>query len=262
MDRSQRLRLKDQREIHRLLMECRDLGHDPAAWRRHMFARLRWLTDAKLGIGGEACGFGGPGHEIVQTVADGYENDFERRNAERYVAEGGMPRDPVFRAFLRLPGRIVTRRLEQLVDPAEWHASEIFQRYMRPARLDARIISFCRTPSDGRLVNAITLHRSPGQPPFSRRDSRLVHLFHIELARLIGRTIATVTTAAEQGLPPRLRQVLRRLLAGDGEKQVAQHLGISRHTVHTYVNRLHRRFDVQSRGELLARCRCLAGLGG
>ena len=54
-------------------------------------------------------------------------------------------------------------------------------------------------------------------------------------------------------LPPRYRKVLFRLLAGESEKQVAFRLGLSRHTVHTYVKALHKHYGVQSRGELLAR---------
>jgi len=59
--------------------------------------------------------------------------------------------------------------------------------------------------------------------------------------------------AAAEALPPRLRQVLAGLLKGDSEQQVALRLGISAHTVHEHVKRLHRRFGVSSRGELLAR---------
>ena len=55
-------------------------------------------------------------------------------------------------------------------------------------------------------------------------------------------------------MSPRQRQTLRRLLAGDSEKQVAINLGVSRHTVHVYVKALYRHFEVASRGELLARC--------
>jgi DNA-binding CsgD family transcriptional regulator len=64
------------------------------------------------------------------------------------------------------------------------------------------------------------------------------------------------------GLSPRHRQTLQRLLAGDSEKQIAAHLGVSPHTVHVYVKALYRRFDVSSRGELLARfIRAPAALG-
>lgn len=51
---------------------------------------------------------------------------------------------------------------------------------------------------------------------------------------------------------PRAREVLGRLLSGDGEKQIAVALGISRHTVHVYVKQLYRIFGVCSRPELLS----------
>ena len=54
-------------------------------------------------------------------------------------------------------------------------------------------------------------------------------------------------------LSPRMRQTLDRLLAGDSEKQIAIHLGLSRHTVHVYVKAIYRGFGVSSRGELLSR---------
>jgi DNA-binding CsgD family transcriptional regulator len=55
------------------------------------------------------------------------------------------------------------------------------------------------------------------------------------------------------GLSPRLRETLAGLLDGASEKQIARQLGLSRHTVHTYVKALHNEFGVSSRGELLAR---------
>jgi DNA-binding CsgD family transcriptional regulator len=60
----------------------------------------------------------------------------------------------------------------------------------------------------------------------------------------------------EPALPamsPRLRQTLDLLLAGDGEKQIAGKLGLSRHTVHDYVKGVYRQFGVCSRAELLAK---------
>ena len=54
-------------------------------------------------------------------------------------------------------------------------------------------------------------------------------------------------------LSPRLGQTLTCLLAGHSEKEAAQQLGLSPHTVHVYVKELYRRFGVSSRAELLAR---------
>lgn len=53
-------------------------------------------------------------------------------------------------------------------------------------------------------------------------------------------------------LPPRHARVLRHLLDGASEKQVAQKLGLSRHTVHEYVKKIYRQLGVGSRAELLA----------
>lgn len=57
-----------------------------------------------------------------------------------------------------------------------------------------------------------------------------------------------------QTLSPRIRQTLGMLLAGASEKQIALRMQISRHTVHGYVKTLHKRLEVSSRGELLAKC--------
>jgi DNA-binding CsgD family transcriptional regulator len=54
-------------------------------------------------------------------------------------------------------------------------------------------------------------------------------------------------------LSRRLKQVLDQLLTGAAEKQVADKLGISKHTTHDYVTELYRRFGVTSRGELFAK---------
>ena len=81
--------------------------------------------------------------------------------------------------------------------------------------------------------------------------------------RLVGsnhrseRKTKTSTRGASDGhlpnLSPRMQQTLERLLAGDSEKQIAHHLGLSKHTVHVYVKALYKSFSVNSRGELLAR---------
>jgi DNA-binding NarL/FixJ family response regulator len=41
-------------------------------------------------------------------------------------------------------------------------------------------------------------------------------------------------------------------LRGESEKQIAQKLGLSRHTVHEYVGNIYRHFGVCSRAELMA----------
>jgi DNA-binding NarL/FixJ family response regulator len=62
-----------------------------------------------------------------------------------------------------------------------------------------------------------------------------------------------VLTGEITALPTRQRQTLLALLDGDSEKQIAIRLSLSPNTVHVYVKSLYRRFNVASRGELLAR---------
>lgn len=71
--------------------------------------------------------------------------------------------------------------------------------------------------------------------------------------RAVSRAAGPAEAVDALGLPPRMAQILRGLLAGGSEKQLARNLAISPHTVHTYVKQLHKRLDVRSRGELLAR---------
>jgi DNA-binding NarL/FixJ family response regulator len=87
----------------------------------------------------------------------------------------------------------------------------------------------------------------PADAP-AQRKRRLV----AEFCRLVGEQLGRAAPRGE-GLPPRVRQTLERMLAGDSEKQIAAHLRVSPHTVHVYVKSLYRRYEVASRGELLAR---------
>jgi DNA-binding NarL/FixJ family response regulator len=53
-------------------------------------------------------------------------------------------------------------------------------------------------------------------------------------------------------LPPRLREVLSGLLAGEQEKQIAERLGLSPHTVNRHVQRIYKHYGVSGRSRLLA----------
>lgn len=55
------------------------------------------------------------------------------------------------------------------------------------------------------------------------------------------------------GLSPRECGIVRAVFDGDSEKATAERLGLSPHTVHTYLWRIYRKLQVQSREELLVR---------
>lgn len=256
MSHSQRLRLKDLRNAYRLIGECREIAAASApgqVWWRHMLTELCPLVGAQVGIAGVFRNFGNLGQQIVAVEDRGWAGRAERAHFLRYQAQGGEKRDPVFRRFAELRGPLVTRSREELLDDTEWYQSPIYQEYLKLAAIDGKIMSLCALPGNGELSHLLTLKRPPGERAFDRREIRLVHLFHHEFAASLGAKLVSPSPVAAEALPPRLRQVLVCLMEGDSEQQVARRLGISAHTVHEHVKRLHRRFEVSSRGELLAR---------
>ncbi len=74
-----------------------------------------------------------------------------------------------------------------------------------------------------------------------------------ELCKLIGTEAGGGVVASAPGLSPRMRQTLELLMQGDSERQIALKLKISQHTVHVYVKQLYKRYNANSRGELLSR---------
>lgn len=98
-------------------------------------------------------------------------------------------------------------------------------------------------------VHLIVLTRSGREHPFGELERRIVAMFHSELGRLWRRTEDDVGA----GLPPHLQRTLELLLEGACEGEIVNRLQLSRHTVHDHVKRLYRRFQVNSRGQLLAR---------
>ncbi len=258
MSRSQRLRFKDVRAAYRLLGECRELGADPLAWRRHMLDGLRQLVGARVGLYLHVHGVLSDDERLSVPLDTGFLDPSQRTLWARYQQQNAHRDDPFHRNYYgSFTGRLRTRSLASVVEPELWYRSTHYHDYVRACDLDDRITSSLRlSPEPDAPVQVIVLHREAADSRFPRSAVRLVHLFHHELGTMLGGPL-TLPDAVEDphALPPRLRQVLACLLRGDSEKLVAQRLGISRHTVSRHVQRLHRRFGVQSRGELLHRCR-------
>lgn len=253
MAKSQRLRLSEVRALYRLLGECRDLGADVSAWRRHMLEGLCRLVAAQTGTGGEfrPARPGRPA-EIVSFQDVGWPSPGAKA---RYVELISNPEwasiQLAVRRFEQVPSRRATRSRQQLIRDREWYRSVFFNEWVKPADLDDGLLSRYTLPG-GLLVHQLALSRLLGDRKFGEHECRLVHLFHQELCPQLGRGLASGVEPSLSRLPRRLRQTLEALLEGDSEKQVALRLGISKATAHEYVVQLYRYFDVSSRGELLA----------
>lgn len=93
--------------------------------------------------------------------------------------------------------------------------------------------------------------RPEGLDPDARQ--RVGDLFRLAQPLLEKAFMADAIGQVIHGLTARQRDVLRQVLAGFSEKQMARRMHRSEHTIHSHVSELYRQFNVQSRAELMAR---------
>jgi DNA-binding CsgD family transcriptional regulator len=255
MSKSQCLRLRDVRNVFRLVGECREFGTDPAGWRLHLLRGAGRLTGAQVGIGGELQ-LTPDGPQPIGLVDTGWADEEQRAAFRRYQEQGRLAADHLFAKYVKLlqhDGR-TTRTRTQVIPDSEWYRSDHFNEYIRVSGIDDSLVSLHaprHLPAGS--VSMIIVYRRLGDRSFDQRGARVIHLLHQELSPLIGRQLASRRDPSAADLAPRVRQTLQCLLEGDSAKQVARRLGISRETVNHYVKTLYRHFGVHSRAELLAR---------
>lgn len=258
MTKSDRVRLKDLRAAYRLIGECRELGNDPHAWRTHILEGLRELTGAQVALYLQIHDLGTARERLDELLATGLADPAQQDLWAHYQRERAYLDDPFHLGYFRnFNGSLRTRNLEDVVESRPWCMSRHYNDYLRPCGLYDRITSSVRLAHGPPFASQVlVLHRAAIDRSFPRRSIRLVHLFHHELATLLGRQLAMQPAGANASeLPPQLRQVLACALQGDAEKQIGRRLGLSYHTVNRHMHRLYQRFDVHSRGELIYCCR-------
>ncbi len=245
------LDFRDIRDTYRLVGECRDVGWDPRLWGARAMEGLCALVGARSATGGEGVLVGRDRVirplSAIQWGLDGQ----ALASFSAYMAEGAVPKDPFIGGLYREPRRVVTRSRSSIIDDAVYYKAFVVNEYLRPAGITHRLGSIYKSKTHPRISN-FHLHRESGEKDFSERDRQLLDLFHMELGRLIGRSLVSATEPGPEGLSPRLRQTLGYLLEGESEKQIASRLGVSHATAHQYVTALYRRFGVHSRSQLLA----------
>ncbi len=147
-------------------------------------------------------------------------------------------------------GKFRTHRLCDVVE-ADWFQSDYYRVFYLDAGLEDAILS--SFPINRDAESWIGLHRRRGRAPFDEgerddlaRIMRGLKWFHRHLMLSHGLLVAdSPLTVAE-------RKVLHLFLTGLPEKQIAEQLGRSPHTVHDTVAAIYRKFGVKSRSALMA----------
>lgn len=239
----------DVQAILRLVGGAAELWYQPQLQRQFTLDALCTLLQAKVAVcytfgdrligGPTACG------PLTQVGLD----DAGRGVFETYLASGA-PRDPVLDVLVPLEGRVKTLTRPDAVTDEQWYASPHFAEVRRPLGVDGALYVKIVAASIGQQT-IVMLTRAAGEPPFTDRDAYLCELCLSEMAWPYTPHV-DYTDPRIDALQPRLKKVMRHLLEGDSEKQVALKLGLSPHSVHQYVKQLYAQLEVCSRGELLA----------
>jgi DNA-binding CsgD family transcriptional regulator len=249
--RAERLSYRQVRSVAELVGQCVELGRDPSAWRTHALRHLTRLTGGQVGLTIDLQGLSEGGMPRMFDPLDiGWDDRARRVFYGDYPAV--MNDDPGARALGRVHARArfssTTRR--ELVGDHEWYTAPAVSELRKSGDVDDFVsTSVMIRPG---VVHGFIVYRRWQQTPFGVRERRIMRLFQAGLLReLRTNPEAAALTRQIAALPPRVRQTLDRLVAGESMKEIADALEISRHTVNDYTKVLHRRLGVSSRAELL-----------
>ena len=241
-------RSADVRDMLELVNELREMPPQFLPRARRMVEGICQLIGAQVAIFSDLKRYLVGMQWDIKPLADTGWTDAAARRTFMSFFDGPQTNDPLTPFCTRPQGRVVTVLRRQMVDDQDWYRSANVNELRRGGRLDDCIYSHFRLSEHGRAMG-MAFHRPWGDRPFGQRECAIVHLMH-ESQPIYSHNF--VPDGQWRDLSPRQAEVLAALKLGQSEKQVAQELGMSRHTVHVHVKTLYRRFAVQSRGELLS----------
>lgn len=168
---------------------------------------------------------------------------------------------------LKLDRRSCPATLRQVVQPAWVDAKGLAPRWVRrlglPPRLTQIAASLALGESDREIAERfdLSLHtvRSYTKQLYRRLDrasrvqvaAHVLELMGCQYGRTRNLGGRCCGWARQLALPPRLARVASCAIAGQSDKECAEQLGLSEHTVRTYIKQLYARLGVRNRTELL-----------
>ncbi|WP_367026359.1 helix-turn-helix transcriptional regulator [Methylococcus sp. ANG] len=159
--------------------------------------------------------------------------------------------DPSIIANLRHAGRFRVSIQHEIVPPG-WYDSEFYRNLFEPFGI--RDVCYMATPVNSDMESWFGFERVGSEAPLFgeverellERAGRALKWFHRQVALHHGLTIAS------KPLTPAERRLLNALLCGASEAEIAERLGLTPTTVHTYATRIYRKFGVKGRTGLAA----------
>ncbi len=234
MSKSAVPRIADVRAVYNAVAECRELGDDPGLWRTHYARRLAVLVGADAVNAAETAlgppAVGGPrSFRPLGIAVSGWDGGFGLVHLGRIAAafaRHGPEFAPMYAPYLAVFDREdgATRARAELVPDAAWDRAPYTELH-RAAGLGELAFNFRSVPGRPGMVSDLALARAAGAAPFTAREKAVVREAQALVGPLAGGPLASYQDPSPAALPPRLRAVLRCLLEGDTDKQVAARLG-------------------------------------
>jgi DNA-binding CsgD family transcriptional regulator len=224
-------------------------------WRRHLLRRVAALTHCRIAFCVEIADAGGRiGERLLSGEDVGWDSESERCTLLSGVTAVPLSFSPLWNAFVGAMGnrRELTALQPALIDPRRWHASEMYDRFIRPTGIGEGLMSAVRLERTG-TWDHWCICNNRGDPPPGPRERRLVALVHDQIAQMLERAeLTNWSDRTTADLTTKRRQVLHLLLEGRSKKEIASAVGRSQPTVHEHVEHLYRHFGVNSKAKLAA----------
>lgn len=253
------LRQQDVRRLLKSFAELHELRPGTTAeLRLRALASLGSLLNARAGCYVEITACQGR-FEAIEPTLYGF-SETQAAFWRRFIADGdrlmGNPvADHVLAAVAKSEPRAMLR--QQVMDTRSWYRNDYVNEILKSTDVDAFVSIVHRFDGSGSFAS-LTFRRPWRDRCFDERDRSLLEIFFAEGSKSlrIDRDESSSSPGDDRRtvrLSDRQRDVLRRLLAGASEKQIAYAFGRSAHTIHGHVKAIYRIFHVSSRSELLAR---------
>lgn len=247
----------DTTELIRIVGHATDAVAGTRARLAAIIARICPLIGALCGAAAIArCDSGGAPPEFDCFASAGQWDDEARSAFENYVAKG-WTNDPAYViAMTRLvPGGGALHRAE-LISDQDWYNCDHFLSFRKPCGIDGSIYAIAPLSRPGQFI-AMSYHEKLG----TRLHPNATHAVRTLIMGLdfIGEAYFRELDARRliTTLTPRLRDILACYQLGMSAKQAAAKLGIKRSSVQQYSKSIHKHFNVNTRHELMAKCRSL-----
>lgn len=255
MSRSQLVRAKDMQAAIEVVVNANEASYRPVDRLRHLVKGVCELIDARMGSACQLQAFpDARPMKLVRYIEGGHWTESDRRILAEYFARDDHEEDLVAGAIANMHreqrgvhGPAALRR-QDLIDDTAWYRSDHVNDFRRASDIDACIYSGIVGRESGQVLG-MTFHRPWGAKKFSERERTLVALIQEGAAAMF--LAAAAPTQVHSRLTPALESVMRGLVQGLSEKEIAGRLKISIPATHARVKRLYTQLGVHSRGELV-----------